>query len=152
VPSTSSRRVSLSSAVHTSRPPGSQAGTPGTISSQAGSVSSRNRRVAPLAGSAASSRMARWSRDWTSRVSGPSAAQTTVTRYGNASRSQSTSTRPPARSTTARRTSALAVPAAGYGADSGGTIGLVGSDSHQRRTGEVSTRATASRSPSGDHQ
>ncbi len=77
-----SRRVSQerSSTVPTRRSPGSQAGTPGTSSSQLGSCGAASAAVAPLSGSAASTRAAVWSRDWTSSVSGPTCAQTTLAR------------------------------------------------------------------------
>ena len=59
---TSRRRVSSRSQVHTSRPSAVQAGTPGTISSQRGSVSSRSTSAWPVPASTVSSRIVRWSR------------------------------------------------------------------------------------------
>ena len=77
---TSSRRVPPESAVQAIRPPPVRAGTPGTMSTHRGSVSSRSTVVAPVAGSAASSRITRWSRLCTTISGSPPASQATVTR------------------------------------------------------------------------
>ena len=113
VPS-SRRRAWSASAVQAIRPSLVLAGTPGTMSSHFGSVSSRISVVSPLAGSAWSSRTRRWSRLCT--TSSGSAAfpdQLTVTRYGNSARSQRTSAWLPSSRANSSDTSALAVPAAG---------------------------------------
>ena len=110
---TSSRRAPSESAAQTIRPSPVRAGTPGTMSSQRGSVSSRSTAVAPVDGSAVSSRMTRWSRLCTTISGSPPASQATSTRYGNAAQSMSTSARRPSRPASRSETSALGVPAAG---------------------------------------
>lgn len=91
-------------------------------------------------------------RVWTSSSGAPAADQCTRARYGYRSRSHDTSVRDPSRPTTKSRTSALSVPAAGYATRCGSRSGCAGSAIHQVRTARSSTRATSSRSESGDHQ
>jgi hypothetical protein len=109
---TSSRRAPPASVAQTIRPSLVRAGTPGTMSSQRSSVSSRSTAVATLAGSAESRSIRRWSRLSTT-ISGASPSQFTVTRYGNRARSQSSWARLPSRPASTSVTSALGVPAAG---------------------------------------
>ena len=113
---TSSRRAPPASATQAIRSSPSaspvRAGTPGTMSSHRGSVSSRSTVVAPVAGSAASSRITRWSRLSTT-ISGSPVSQLTVTRYGNAAPPVSTATMRPSSPASSSETSALGVPAEG---------------------------------------
>lgn len=103
------------------------AGTPGMISTHTPSLSVRISETSPVAGSALNRVRVRWSRlcavnTRTGLPSGP-LVQSTVGRYGRASRSHSIgvgSVRPSRRysvaegtGSTASRTSGLAVPAAG---------------------------------------
>ena len=107
------RRVSCSSLVHTIWPPEVQAGTPGTISSQRGSVSSCSTWAWPLPGSTARIRIVRWSRLCTTTSGSCPTDQSAVTRYGNAAPPVSTVTLVPSSLTSSRETSAFGVPAAG---------------------------------------
>ncbi len=68
------------SEIRSSRPPGSQVGTPSKSSSHFGSSSACSTRVAPVAVSTARYAWSRWSRDWTSSTGGPSADQWTRAR------------------------------------------------------------------------
>ena len=109
---TSSRLAPPASVVQTIRPSLVRAGTPGTMSSQRSSVSSRSTAVAARAGSAESRSIRRWSRLSTT-ISGASPSQFTVTRYGNLARSQSSWAWLPSRPASTSVTSAFGVPAAG---------------------------------------
>ena len=84
-PSTTSRRAPSASATVTSAPAAVCAGTPGTMSTQTGSVRSWSRAVAPVAGSTRSARSAVWSRGWTT-TSRPWSSQTTSARYSSVQR------------------------------------------------------------------
>ncbi len=97
------------------RPLAVVAGTPGTMSTQAWSVSALTRLVAPEAGSTARMRMSRWSRLSTTSSGSPDPArsQLAVTRYSSASLSQSTRVRVPSSDATCSDTLAFGVPAAG---------------------------------------
>ncbi len=101
-PSTTSRRAPSRSAHVTSRPSGSSAGTPGTISTQSRSLSCERRSVRPVEASASRTSSVRWSRDCTVTSSRSGLTQRTSTRYGIACRSQVTSTRVPSRRRTNR--------------------------------------------------
>ena len=125
-PPTSSRRAPSRSAHVTTVPSGSSPGTPATSSTQTSSWSSKATSVAPVPGSTRSTCTARWSRDWTVAMR-PASDQRTSARYGSCSRSHSTSTIEPSRAMTCSVTSALGVPAAGYGSSRGldGRVGRV---------------------------
>jgi hypothetical protein len=142
---------SWTSSTVTSRDP-AHAGLPGTSSIHVGSSSSRRTEVRPVDGSAVRIAARRWSRDWTCSVSGPS-PQLTRVRYGSCSRSQETSIRrPPSIESTASRTSALRVPAAGYRIVGGVLPGSPGSPRCHVSTSDSSTRHTATWMPSAPHQ
>ena len=151
---TTSRRVSppVSSATVTSRPSSSHAGTPGTTSSHGSPRSSWIVRVSPVAGFACRTRIVRWSRVCTTTSGSWPSLHTTSTRYGNASLSHATSTRPPSIDSSASPTSAFAAPAAGYRTADGGCSGCAGFAMCHTGTGDTSTRSVISASPSGDHQ
>ncbi len=128
------RRVSWSSRVHTIRPSAVQAGTPGTISSQTGSVSSCSTRVWPLATSTPRIRMARWSRLCTTTSGSCPSCHPALTRYGKAAgpvvspvvSRVCTGTVSPSRRTRMTETSAFGVPAGGIGHLGGHPFGVRG--------------------------
>lgn len=121
-------------------------------------------RVSPVAGSTARTCTERWSRVCT-ETTGPRMSQSAVATYSNAgsvhvatgwsgpaASGSWTTTRSPDTRTTCSDTSAFAVPAAGYAITRGGRSGSAGSLRYLRCTMDVSTRATSSASPDGDHQ
>lgn len=148
----------------TSAPDGRRSGVPVRSATHARSWARCRGRVSPVAGSTARTYTERWSRVCT-ETTGPRRSQSAVATYSNAgsvhappgwsgpaAAGSRTATRSPDTRTRCSDTSALTVPAAGYAITRGGRSGSAGSLRYLRCTMDVSTRATSSASPDGDHQ
>ena len=141
------------SAVHTIRPSPVRAGHPGhDVEPALGSASSRISVVSPVAGSAASSRIRRWSRLCTT-ISGSAVLpvhRDQVRKRSPVPARPRPGCRPAGRAAATRRRSAC--PRPGSRSSAAGRSGLAGSAMCQRCTGVSSTRAVRMAEPSGAHQ